>query len=62
MVKITWIIARPKENIILEFETSRFFKWLITKLMSKRKIKFRAITKDKLRGYQTSIIYVDEFK
>lgn len=59
-VKILWIISHPKYEVMLEFQVSKILKWIITKLMKKRKISIKQIKKNQLRGYKANVIYVDE--
>lgn len=58
--EILWIIIHPKYQVNLHFELKGIFKWLIIKLMEKRKIKFKLINKNKLRGYSANNCFVDE--
>ena len=60
MEKIIWIIYGMKQETIIEFETSKFFKWLIIMLMRKRKIKVRTIKRERLKGQQISQVFIDE--
>ena len=59
--KILWIIVSKTNQIIIEFEVSKIFKWVVTKLMNKRKVKVEMIKKEKLRGRSYTEVYVDEF-
>ena len=58
---ILWIIAHPKYKVMINFEVSKIFKWVVKKLMKHRKVNVKLIKRNKLRGYKSSIVYLDEW-
>jgi len=62
MKEILWVIASPKYEVKIKFTTTRFGKWLLDRLMKRRKIIITPIKTRQLRGQHLDKIYVDEFR
>ena len=59
MSKILWIIARPKETIKFIFNVNFIEKWVLKRIMMKKKIKFIKKT-GQLKGQMFESVIIDE--